>query len=159
MIDCLCKWNDKYEVCDRSMNATSANIETQSIQVKVDESGSLCISDAFFLLIKKGSRTDRQMDLNMILISSKKIFYNTSYVPNSNMATSAGVSVYCTSINKCQLSIYHYHYCSKCPSDIHLHVSWQEPKNITFGGFFKTGQKVKSKLPNIFISPQTLNHL
>ena len=93
------------------------------------------------------------------LISSKKILFNTSYVPNSNMATSAGVSVYCTSINKCQLSIYHYHYCSKCPSDIHLHVSWQEPKNITFGGFFKTGQKVKSKLPNIFISPQTLNHL
>ena len=50
---------------------------------------------------------------NVILMPSKNILYNTAYVPDSNMATSATVSVYCTAIKKCHLSIYHDHYTAK----------------------------------------------
>ena len=63
----------------------------------------------------KGSRRNTQTNgeyLNVILRPGY-ILYNTAYVPNSNMATSATVSVYCTAIKKCHLSIYHDHYTAK----------------------------------------------
>lgn len=86
----------------------------------------------FFLLTKKSlKKKDTETswsiiwyDPKMILMPSKKILYNTAYVPNSNMATSASVSVYCTFLHLPFINISPSLHFQMTPSDIHVHVSW-----------------------------------